>query len=162
MTVPTVQSPWILARFAQAAIATFAVVEPFRAMALRDFQSHPSPATLHTSGQPVRAVRRGRGRGARGGTGPGPVTTPARQLTHRPVAGRAGCHLYLRGRSHPHALRLRRMATGRPHHRPPRPAPGPHHRPRLRAGHRPAPRNPRRRRLPETFSTLPARPDPTG
>ncbi|XUL88336.1 DUF4328 domain-containing protein [Streptomyces galilaeus] len=50
MTSSTSKTPWILARSAQAAVATAAVVDVFRAAAVRDHYLHRTDASLHRSG----------------------------------------------------------------------------------------------------------------
>ncbi|MEV0734411.1 DUF4328 domain-containing protein [Streptomyces sp. NPDC050549] len=50
MTSSTSKSPWVLARSAQAAVATAAVVDVFRAAAVRDHYLHRTDASLHRSG----------------------------------------------------------------------------------------------------------------
>ncbi|NEC85310.1 DUF4328 domain-containing protein [Streptomyces sp. SID12501] len=50
MTSTARRTPWILARSAQAAIAAAAVVDAFRAVAVRDQYLHKSDASLHRSG----------------------------------------------------------------------------------------------------------------
>ncbi|MEV0481978.1 DUF4328 domain-containing protein [Streptomyces sp. NPDC050508] len=50
MTSTARKAPWILARSAQAAIAVAAVVDVFRAAAVRDHYLRPTDASLHTSG----------------------------------------------------------------------------------------------------------------
>src|SRR3954471_15834471 len=51
MTSTARKAPWVLARFAQGAIAVAAAADVFRAAALRDHYLHPTDATLHTSGR---------------------------------------------------------------------------------------------------------------
>ncbi|MGW3102435.1 DUF4328 domain-containing protein [Streptomyces sp. NPDC001100] len=50
MTSSTSKTPWILARSAQVAVATAAVVDVFRAAAVRDHYLHRTDASLHRSG----------------------------------------------------------------------------------------------------------------
>ena len=50
MTSSTPKTPWILARSAQAAVATAAVADVFRAAAVRDHYLHRTDASLHRSG----------------------------------------------------------------------------------------------------------------
>ncbi|WP_329273196.1 DUF4328 domain-containing protein [Streptomyces sp. NBC_01451] len=50
MTSTTRRAPWLLARFAQASIATAAVTDVFRAAAVRDDYLDRSAASLHKSG----------------------------------------------------------------------------------------------------------------
>ncbi|MEU1193839.1 DUF4328 domain-containing protein [Streptomyces sp. NPDC005859] len=50
MTSTARKAPWILARFAQAAIAAAAVADVFRAAAVRDHYLRPTDASLHKSG----------------------------------------------------------------------------------------------------------------
>ncbi|MDX2546071.1 DUF4328 domain-containing protein [Streptomyces sp. WI04-05B] len=50
MTSTARKAPWLLARSAQAATAATAVVDVFRAVAVRDQHLHPSDASLHRSG----------------------------------------------------------------------------------------------------------------
>lgn len=50
MTSSTPKTPWVLARSAQAAVATAAVADVFRAAAVRDHYLHRTDASLHRSG----------------------------------------------------------------------------------------------------------------
>ncbi|MFJ6897913.1 DUF4328 domain-containing protein [Streptomyces hokutonensis] len=50
MTSSTPKTPWILARSVQAAVATAAVADVFRAAAVRDHYLHQTDASLHRSG----------------------------------------------------------------------------------------------------------------
>ncbi|MFE9605813.1 DUF4328 domain-containing protein [Streptomyces hokutonensis] len=50
MTSSTPKTPWVLARSAQAAVATAAVADVFRAAAVRDHYLHRTEGSLHRSG----------------------------------------------------------------------------------------------------------------
>jgi hypothetical protein len=50
MTSSSPKTPWVLARSAQAAVATAAVADVFRAAAVRDHYLHRTDASLHRSG----------------------------------------------------------------------------------------------------------------